>query len=124
MGDGQWAMGDGNFRFSISNSICPSPPLALCPLPFAHRPSPIAHRPSPMAHSSGPHDAAEADVAGGRINGLGKPCSRAIAAAVVRRAQVRATLEDLPRDRDGGLAGIVAVFRTRTSRVARNAARL
>src|SRR5215469_15531427 len=47
-----------------------------------------------------PDDAAETDVAGRGIDGLGVPCRRAVAAAVVGRAQMRAALQYLARDAD------------------------
>src|SRR5215470_1333673 len=45
-----------------------------------------------------------------------------VAAAIVRRAQVRAALEDLARNPDGGLAGVVALLFTPAARVLGNAA--
>src|SRR4051812_38970737 len=52
-----------------------------------------------VGHGSGvPHYAAEADVRRGGVDRLELPRSRAVAQAVVRRAQVRAALDHAPRD--------------------------
>src|SRR5687768_2804412 len=74
-----------------------------------------------MALSS-PDDAAEADVAGGGVDRLGVARGRAVAAAVARRAQVRAALDDLARNADCRLAGVVAVLLAPATRVCRDAA--
>src|SRR5690348_17840040 len=49
---------------------------------------------------------------------------RAVAAAVIRRAQMRAALQHFARDADLGLAGVVALLLAPAARVLRNAARL
>ena len=51
--------------------------------------------------ASRPHDAAEAQVAGGGIDGLTLPRSGPVAQTVVGRAQVRSTLDHLRRRRLG-----------------------
>ena len=71
-----------------------------------------------------PDDAPESQVTRRRIDRLGKPGRGPIAAAVVRRAQVRAPFDHLARDLDVRLARIVAFLRRATPRVAWNAARL
>ncbi len=63
-------------------------------------------------------------MAGRGVDRLGVPRRRAIAAAIIRRAKMRSALNHLARDLDLGLARIVAVFRTRTARIDRHAARL
>src|SRR5215469_6731576 len=81
---------------------------------------------SPVASSSAtlaPDDAAKADVAGGGIDRLGVARSRPVAATVVRRAQVGAALQYLARNADVGLAGIVAAFLGRPTRILGRAAR-
>src|SRR6185312_3807023 len=50
--------------------------------------------------------------------------SGAIAAAIIRRAQMRAALDDLARDLDVGLARIVAALLAPAARILGNAARL
>src|SRR5215469_3945200 len=69
-----------------------------------------------------PDDAAEADVAGGGIDGLGVARRRTVAAAVIGRAQVRAALEHLARDADVRLAAVVAALLRRAVRILRRAA--
>ena len=56
-------------------------------------------------------DAAEADVAGRGVDGFGLTGGGAVAQAVVRCAQVRASLDHPARDVRVGLARVVAVFR-------------
>src|SRR5215510_11051761 len=63
-------------------------------------------------------------MAGGGIDRLGMARGRAVAAAIVGRAQVRATLEHLARNPDLRLAGVVARGLWSAARVLRNAARL
>src|SRR5688500_17104301 len=73
------------------------------------------------AHS---HDAAEPHVARRRVDRLGEARGGPVAAAVVRRAQVRAALEHLAGDSDLRLAWVVAALLARPARVGRDAARL
>src|SRR5262245_17742032 len=70
------------------------------------------------------NDAANSQVACGRVDILRMTRRRAIAAAIVRRAQMRAPFDDLAGDFCSPLAGIVAVFLASAARVLRNAARL
>src|SRR5690242_1616378 len=58
------------------------------------------------------------------VDGLGVPRGRAIAAAIIRRAEMRAALQHLARDADLGLAGVIAPLRAPATRVVRNAAGL
>src|SRR5215218_9496219 len=71
-----------------------------------------------------PDDAAEADVARRRIHRLRMARGGAVAAAVARRAQVRAALDHLARDPDLRLARVVATGLAPTARVLRDAAGL
>src|SRR6476659_43413 len=68
--------------------------------------------------------ATKSDVAGGGIDRLRMPGCRPVAAAIVRRAQVRAAFEDFARDLDGGLARIEAVLLAPAARVLGDAAGL
>src|SRR6185436_10487218 len=79
---------------------------------------------APGKSSSGlfSHDAPEADVASGRINRLRMARGGSVAAAVVGRAQVRAALENLARDPDLRMAGIVAAALRAAARVLGDAA--
>src|SRR4249920_3881917 len=52
------------------------------------------------------------------------PRGRAIAAAIVRRTQMRAAFDDLARNFDVRLVRVVAVFLAAAARIFRNAARL
>src|SRR5689334_20541960 len=70
------------------------------------------------------YDAAEADVARGRVDGLGVARCGPVAPAVVRRAEMRAALQHLARNADIGLAGVVALLRARPAGILRNAAGL
>src|SRR5579862_5298941 len=70
------------------------------------------------------NDAAESEVARRRIDVLGMTRRRPVAAAVVRRAQMRAALDDLARDLAVGLARIVALGLAPAARIFRNAAGL
>src|SRR5262245_14891565 len=63
-------------------------------------------------------------MARGGIDRLRMSRSGAIAAAVIRRAQMRAALDDLAWDPDGGLARVVAALLAPAARVLRDAARL
>src|SRR5437868_4605410 len=54
-----------------------------------------------------PGHTAKSDVAGRRIDRFGVACGRAVAAAIVGSAQMRAAFEDFTRNLDGRLAGIV-----------------
>src|SRR5215469_7992678 len=58
------------------------------------------------------------------IDRLGMSCRRAIAAAIVGRAQMRAALQNLARDPDVGLARIVARGLKAAARILRNTAGL
>src|SRR5262252_8799000 len=69
-----------------------------------------------------PDDAAEADVAGGGVDGLGVTRRRTVAAAVVGRAQVRTTLQYLARNADLRLAAVVAALLRRPAWILRRAA--
>src|SRR3954469_22881989 len=71
-----------------------------------------------------PANAAKADVARRGVDRLGVTRGRAIAAAVVRRAEMRAAFEDLAGNFDLRLAGVVACGLRSTARVLRNAAGL
>src|SRR6516165_4967213 len=57
-----------------------------------------------------PDDAAKTDVAGGGVDGLGVARRRTVAAAIVRRAQMRAALQDLARNADVRLTVVVAAL--------------
>ena len=61
-------------------------------------------------------------MTGRGIDLLGMARGGAVAPAIIRRAQMRAALDDLARDFDVGLTGIVAAALTGTARVFRNAA--
>ena len=63
-------------------------------------------------------------MAGRGIDRLGMARRRPVAAAVVRRAEMRAALEHLARNFDVGLAGIVARVLAAAARIFRNAAGL
>src|SRR5687768_5536520 len=63
-------------------------------------------------------------MAGGSVDRLGKPGRGPVATTVVRRAEVRAALDHLPRDPDLGLPGVIAVLLRPAARVARRAAGL
>src|SRR3954452_11520627 len=69
-------------------------------------------------------DTAEADVAHRRVNGLCMPRGRAIAAAVARCAQMRAALQDLARDPDLRLTGVVTGLFARATWIIGNTAGL
>jgi hypothetical protein len=61
-----------------------------------------------------PDDAAEADMARRRVDRFGMARGRAVTAAIIGRAEMRAAFQNLARDPDLRLAGIVAVsFRGR-----------
>ena len=91
-------------------------PSAALPFSVPRRDS-LRLQPAPR-----PHDAAEAQVARGRVDGLRHARGGPVAAAIVRRAQVRAALHDLARNLDR-LARIEAVFELAASGIARGAAR-
>src|SRR6478736_2198326 len=63
-------------------------------------------------------------MAGRGIDGLGMARRRPVAAAVVRRAQMRATFQHLSRNPDVGQPGIVAAVLLPAAWVLRNATRL
>src|SRR5258705_11059792 len=67
-------------------------------------------------------DAAESEAAGGGIFRLGVARRRTIAAAIVRRAQVRTALDHLAWNPDVGLTRVVAAILAAAARVLRNAA--
>src|SRR5882757_2103127 len=77
-----------------------------------------------LFHDEIPHYAAEPEMTRRSIDRLGMPCGGPIAAAIVRRAQMRAALDDLAGDTDVRLAGIVAALLASPARVLGNAARL
>src|SRR3984893_18338721 len=58
------------------------------------------------------------------VNRLRVPCGRPVAAAIVRRAQMRAAFQDLPGNPDLWLAGIEASVLPSAARIFRNAAGL
>src|SRR6185295_9901134 len=72
----------------------------------------------------GTHDAAKAHVTGRGVDRLGEPGGGPVAAAVVRRAEVRAALEYFARNPNGGIGRIEAGFRPAGSRIVGNAAGL
>src|SRR5215831_11317864 len=73
--------------------------------------------------ASSPRDTTESKVAGGSVDRLGVARRRAVAPAIVRRAQVRAALDDLARNPDVRQAGIAACILAAAARIFRNAAR-
>src|SRR5688572_13909393 len=79
---------------------------------------------SGAARGAGAHDAAEAEVRRRGVDWLGESGGGTIAAAVVRRAQVRTAPDHLPRDADPGLGRIAALFLVAAPRILRRAARL
>src|SRR5215207_692639 len=68
-------------------------------------------------------DAAEAEMTCRCIDLLGMARRRPIASAIVRRAQVRAALDDLARDPDVSRGRVVAAVLAPGARVLRDAAR-
>src|SRR6266481_2978406 len=58
------------------------------------------------------NDAAEPNVTRRRVHVFRMAGGRAVAAAVIRRAQMRAAFDDLAGNLGGGLAGVVAPFLT------------
>src|SRR6266571_1951339 len=70
------------------------------------------------------NDAAESDVTCRRVDRLRVTRGRAVAAAVVRRAQMRAAFGDLARNFNLRLAGVVAAILFAAAWILRNAARL
>src|SRR5580658_2523019 len=69
------------------------------------------------------HDAAESDVARGSVDRLGVAGGGLVAAAIIRRAQMRAALEHLAGDADLRLAWVVALGLRPAARILRHAAR-
>ena len=69
-------------------------------------------------------DTSKTEMARGRIHRFRMARGRAVAAAVVRRAQMRAAFDDLAGDFDLRLARVVAVLLAAAARIFRNAARL
>src|SRR3954471_1716970 len=57
----------------------------------------------------GSSDAAETEMAGGGVDGLGMASGRSVASAVVRRAQMRAALDDLTCNLHIGRSRVEAV---------------
>jgi hypothetical protein len=74
--------------------------------------------------SAGPDDAPKSDVAGRRVDRLHMARGRAVAAAIIRRAEMRAALDHLSRNFDLGLGGVIARVLGRGARVLRDATRL
>ena len=70
------------------------------------------------------HHAAEADVARGGVDRLGVARGGPVAAAIVRRAQMRAAFQHLAGNADFRLARIVALGLRPAARILRHAARL
>src|SRR6516164_3529439 len=70
-----------------------------------------------------PDDAAEADVAGGGVDGLGVARRRTITPAVIRGAQMRPALQYLPWDADVRLAAVVATLLRSAARILGRATR-
>jgi len=68
-------------------------------------------------------DALEPELAGGGVDRFGVACGWAITPAIIRRAQMRAALNNLARDLDVRLAWIVTGILAATARALRNAAR-
>src|SRR4051812_13893769 len=69
-----------------------------------------------------PHDQPEAEVGDRGVNRLSHACRRSVAAAVIGRAEMRATFGDLARDTLRGAARIEARFFRRAARIDRRAA--
>src|ERR1700729_4181148 len=67
-------------------------------------------------------DTPESEVARRRIHRFRMARGRAVAAAVIRRAQMRAAFDDLAGDFDLRLAGVVALRLAAAARIFRNAA--
>src|SRR5690349_25165527 len=63
-------------------------------------------------------------MAGGGVDRLGMARRRAVAPAVVRRAEMGAALQHLARNPDGRLAGIIALRLRPAARILRHAAGL
>src|SRR5689334_9041440 len=78
---------------------------------------------APALLEQAPHDAAEADVARRCVDRLGMPGGRPIPTTVVRRAEVRASLEHLPWNLVVGLCRIVAVALASPAWIVRSATR-
>src|SRR5580693_1371845 len=72
----------------------------------------------------GPLHATESDVARGGIDRLGMTRRGTVAAAIIRRAEVRAALQHLARNPDVRQTGIVTGLFAAAARVLGNAARL
>src|SRR4051812_21841375 len=71
-----------------------------------------------------PHHAAEADMTGRGVDRLGVARGGAIAAAIVRRTEMRAAFQDFARDADVWLTWIKARILMSAARIAWNATRL
>src|SRR4051794_21131485 len=78
----------------------------------------------PLAGSHFSHNAPEAHVRGGGVDGLRKARRRTIATTVARRAEVRATFEHLARNPDLRLVRVVALRLDAAARVVGHAAGL
>src|SRR5688572_12449127 len=68
-------------------------------------------------------DASETDVTRGRVDRLRMARGRAIAAAIVRGAEMRPALDNLARDPDVGETAVIAILLSPAARVLWNAAR-
>src|SRR5262245_31533264 len=79
---------------------------------------------NPTRCARGTDDAAEAKVAGRRIDRLRETRGRPVSPAVVRRAQMRSALDHFSRDANAWVARIVACFLVAASGVLGNAAGL
>lgn len=71
-----------------------------------------------------PDHAAKADVAGRCVDHLRRAGCRAVAQAVAGSTEMRATLDDLAGDANGGLVGVEAVLRASAARILGSAAGL
>src|SRR5882757_7121408 len=84
----------------------------------------IPHSPLIDVPGTSPLDASKANVTGGRIDRLRVSRGRPIAAAIVRRAQMRAAFQNLPWDAYLWQAGIEAFVLASAAGIFRNAAGL
>src|SRR5215218_5990947 len=84
----------------------------------------MACRKPDLSRGRDPHDASKTQMAGRGVERLGVSRRRAITAAVIGRAEMRAALDDLARDLDVGLARVVTALLGPAARVLGNAARL
>jgi hypothetical protein len=98
--------------------------LTVTPLASWHRDAPGWPSADPTLRQDHSFDAPKAHMIGGRIDCLRMARSRAVAAAIVRRAQMRAAFENLAWNPDVGLAGVVARGLGTVARIFRDAAGL